>query len=137
MSKINGHGGFWVVATEAPLVRIDNSEYELEGEAIIDDVTDSGSGGVAEGLPCLFKLNSLTMTVPEDDSFYLTALGLGEGDVATIYLRRGEAAQWDLATGVIIRSVRHANPQDKARRITITGEYGRLQRNVAGPAGFE
>lgn len=134
MSKINGHGGFWVNA--ATLVRIDNAEYDLETDEMIDDVTDSGSGGVAEGLPCIYKVQSLSMSVAEDDTFYLSAIGLNEGQRASMYLKRGAVNQWDLVTNTIVKSARHSNPQDKARRVTITCEYGSLTRNVTPPAGY-
>ncbi len=136
MSKINGHGGFWVIDNGGTLVRIDNAEYECDYESENDDVTDSGSAGVREGLACVKKMNSLMMTVAEDDGFYLTALGLEEGQSANIYLRRGAATQWDYVTNTIVKSVRNTNPQDKARRIAITCEYGKLTRNVSAPAGF-
>lgn len=138
MSKINGHGGFLVAnpLNSGVFFRVDNSEYELDYESMNDDVTDSGSNFVAEGLPCIVKLNSLTFTVAEDDQFYLTALGLEAGQRVNMFMRRGATAQFDSIENTIVKSVRNTNPQDKARRISITFEYGRLTRNVAPPGGF-
>lgn len=133
MSKINGHGGY-IVKAGSPNVRIDNSEYEVDIEELIDDVTDSGSAGAAQGLACLYKVQSITFSVAEDDTNYPFALGIAEGGTYSLYLKRGATATWDYVTGTICKSSRVVNPQDKARRVTITFEYGAYTRNVAAPA---
>jgi hypothetical protein len=135
MAKINGHGGF-IVKEGSPNLRVDNSEYEVDVEVMIDDTTDSGSGGAAEGLACIYKVNSVTFSVAEDDTNYPFALGITEGQVLSLYLKRGALAQWDYVHNTIVKSSRVSNPQDKARRVSITFEYGRLTRNVPAPAGF-
>ncbi len=136
MPKINAHGGYIVLAG-APNQRIDVGDVEYENDTIIDDVTTSGSNFVAEGLPCLVKLQSCTISAPEDSLFYLALLGLYEGNVVTLYLKRGAANQWDVISNTIVKSSRHSNPQDgKARRVVIGCEYGSLTRNVSAPAGF-
>jgi hypothetical protein len=135
MSKINGHGGFVVVDGD-PARRCDVAEYELDVEAMIDDVTDSGSEGSAEGLPCLLKVQSITLSVAEDDLESPILLGLTEGEVVTLFLKQGSRNVFDRVSGTIVRGVRLTNPSDKARRIVVTCEYGRLTRAVNAPGAF-
>jgi hypothetical protein len=138
MPKIPGNGGYAVIEDGGPLTRVDNSDYSYETESVNDDVTDSGSGGVAEGLPCLIKLTSFTMTVIENSDFYVQAIGFETGNVIPqLWLRRGASAQWDLVTNTIVRNNRVRNPQGgEARRLEITCEYGSIQLNVAAPGNF-
>lgn len=136
MSKVNAHGGFLVV-DGAPPVRVDTAEYELDIEAIIDDTTDSGSDGAAEGLACIYKVNAVTMSVAEDDTNYPEVLGLEVMEVVTLFLRRGALNQWDLVTGTIVKSYRKTNDNNgKARRLQVSMEYGTYEHNVTPPAGF-
>ena len=136
MSKVNAHGGF-LVRDGAPPVRVDTAEYEIDLEAVIDDTTDSGSGGVAQGLPCLVKVASISMSVAEDDASYPEVLGLTVGAVVTIYAKRGALAQWDRVAYTIVKGYRKSNDNSgKARRVTVTMEYGTYANNVAAPAGF-
>lgn len=131
--KVSGHGGYWV-KEGAPNETIHNAEYEAEIEEIVDETTDSGSGGVAEGLPIIYKLNSLTMSVAEDDANYPFALGLVEGEIVSLWLKRGALAEYDFVTNTIVQRSRVVNDQTKARRVTITCTFGSYTRNVAGPA---
>jgi len=133
MAKVSGHGGFWV-RQGTPNAIVHNSQWTLATEAVIDDVTDSSSGGVAVGLPIIVKVASLEMEVPEDDVAYPQALGLTEGAVLNIWLKRGALNQWDKVDGTIVRSVRVTNDQQRARRVQITCEYGILQRGVGAPS---
>ena len=136
MAKINAHGGF-IVVDGAPPVRVDAAEYELDLEEIIDDVTDSGSGGSARGLPCLQKVNAISMSVAEDSAAYPEVLGLTIGAVVTIHMRRGSLAQWDIVVDTIVKSYRKVNDSNgKARRVMVTMEYGVYNHNVAAPSGF-
>lgn len=136
MAKINAHGGF-LVRAGAPNVRVDNAEHELDLEAMIDDTTDSGSNSVAEGLACLVKVNSVTMSVAEDDVSYPEVLGLTVGSRVSIYMKRGAAAQWDYVANTIVKGYRKVNDNTgKARRLQVTMEYGTYTHNVAAPAGF-
>jgi inosine/xanthosine triphosphate pyrophosphatase family protein len=136
MSKVNAHGGFLVI-DGAPPVRLDNTEHELDLEAIIDDTTDSGSGGSAQGLPCIVKVNSVTTSIAEDSVAYPEALGLTPGVVVTIWCRRGSINQYDQVVGTIMKSLRKINDNNgKARRAQIVFEYGVYLNNVAPPAGF-
>jgi hypothetical protein len=137
MSKVNAHGGYWVVEG-APSVRVDNAEHEIDIEEMIDDTTDSGSGGAAEGLPCIYKVQSLSMSVAEDDVAYPEALGLTQGARLTIFAKRGALAQWDKVANTIVKTLRKINDNNgKARRVNVVCEYGTYSRNVAAPAGFE
>jgi hypothetical protein len=134
MPKINGNGGY-LVLNGAPAVRIDNTEFEIDYDTMIDDVTDS-SQSVAQGLACINKMNSFTFTLVEDSSFYIQLVLAGEGSTVSFFCRRGAVAQWDLVSNTIFKNSRLTNPQDKARRVVVTCEYGTLTRNVAGPGGF-
>ncbi len=136
MSKVNAHGGCFVV-DGAPAVRVETAEYEVDLAAIIDDTTDSGSGGVAEGLSCLVKVNSVTMSVAEDDVNYPEALGLTVGTRVTLYMKRGELAQWDYVSNTIVKGYRKVNDNNgKARRVMVSMEYGSYFHNVPAPSGF-
>lgn len=133
MAKVSGHGGYWVI-DGSPDITVHNAEYELDHESVIDDTTDSGSGGVAEGLPILTKVNSLTMTVAQDDAAWPETTGLIPGAVMSIWLKRGASATYDKVTNTIVRNVRGINPQNGARRLQVTCEYGSLSRGAAGPS---
>jgi len=136
MSKVSAHGGFLVIDGNPP-VRLDNAEHEIDLESIIDDVTDSGAGGVAQGLPCLVKVNSVTTSVIEDSAAYPEALGLTPGAVGTIWCKRGALAQWAKIENTIVRGLRKVNDNNgKARRVMLTFEYGTYTNNVAAPSGF-
>jgi len=132
MAKVSGHGGYWV-RQGTPNVIVHNSQWTLVTEAVIDDVTDSSSEGVAEGMPIIVKVQSLEMEVPEDDVAYPQALGLTEGAVLNFWLKRGALSQWDKVDGTIVRSVRVTNDQQRARRVQVVCEYGRLTRGVPPP----
>ena len=137
MAKISGHGGFLVNSIESGNFRVDNAEYEYDYDSVNDDVTDSGSGGVAEGIPIIKRLNSFTMSVAEDDAASPLLLGMTEGEVLpALYLKKGASSGWDVIQNTIVKNVRVMNPQDKARRVALTCEYGRITRNVSAPAGF-
>ena len=134
MAKIPGHGGHGVYKGVSGNKRFETGEYVLDVEEVIDDVTDSGSGGAAEGLPIIYKVNSLSFDVVDrDDENFLIALGMTEGAIVELWLKRGAAATFHHVTGTIVRNVRESNPQDRARRVTVTTEYGKLQRNVTAP----
>jgi hypothetical protein len=130
--KVSGHGGYWI-KDGSPDVTIHNAEYELDHDGTIDDVTDSGSGGVAQGLPIIEKVNALTMTVAQDDAAWPETIGLEPLTVMTLWLKRGASATYDKVTGAIVRNVRSINPQNGARRLQVTLEYGTLERGAAGP----
>lgn len=132
MAKVGGHGGFWV-KQGTPNVTVHNAEYEVDHEAMIDDVTDSGSGGVAEGLPIITKVNSLTFTVAQDDAAWPETLGLVPGAVLSFWLKRGATSTYDKVDNTIVRNVRSINPQNGARRLQVTCEYGALTRGAAAP----
>jgi hypothetical protein len=138
VAKINAHGGAWVVGdSEGALNRVETAEYEIDVEELIDDTTDSGSTGVSEGLPCLQKVQSLTMTVSEDDTSYPEVLGLTPGAVVTIFCRRGALNQWDMVFETIVKGYRKVNDNNgKARKVSVTCEYGRYQHAVSAPLGF-
>lgn len=142
MSKVNAHGGCWAIRGYTGVLagtynRCETAEYEIDLETLIDDTTDSGSGGVAEGLPCIYKVNSLTMSVAEDDSSYPEVLGLTPMAVLDIYCRRGALNQWDLIEGAIFKTYRKVNDNNgKARRVSVALEYGRYTHNVSPPPGF-
>lgn len=138
MAKISGHGGT-VIRDDTADVTIHNSQYEVDVEAVIDDVTTSGSAGFAEGLPIIRKVNSVTIEAPDDDapggnSNLVTALGMTEGSVVTLFFKRGAAANHDKVENTVVRSVRVTNPQQGARRVVITTEYGTFSRGVASPS---
>lgn len=141
MAKVAGLGGYWVVAVdvgpddqEAGQAVVHNSEYEYEVEGEIDDTTDSTSDGFRQGLPVIKKVTSATLRVAADDTAYPEALGLIEGNIVDIWMKRGELDAFDKIVGAIVRRVRNMNPQDKARRVEITTEYGSLVRNATAPA---
>lgn len=138
MSKVNAHGGCWAVQGEdQPLNRVETAEYEIDVETMIDDTTDSGSGGAAEGLPCIYKVQSLTMSVAEDDSSYPEVLGLTPMSVVNIWCKRGALNQWDYVAGAIFKTLRKTNDNNgKARRVSVTLEYGAYSHDVAPPPGF-
>lgn len=134
MAKISGHGGY-VTLKGAPNKRVENASYESDIDAIIDDVTDSGSGGAAEGLAIIYKVNSLVLDVNDsNDANFAIALGITEGAVIDLWAKRGAAATGDLFEGTIVRNVHTVNPQTGARRVRITCEYGKLTRNAAAPS---
>lgn len=134
MPKISGHGGFCVLVEEDLNVRFENAGYEADVSAVIDDVTDSGSAGSAQGLAIISKVNGLVLeAVDTSESTFALALGVTEGATVTIWCKRGAALTGDLFTGLIVSSVHTSNPQQGARRVRITCEYGRLQRNQAMP----
>lgn len=132
MAKVSGHGGYWII-DGTPDVTVHNAEYELDHDATIDDTTDSGSGGVAEGLPIITKVNSLTMQVAQDDAAWPETVGLEPGEILTIWLKRGATATYDKVTNTIVRNVRSINPQNGARRLQVTCEFGTLTRGAAAP----
>ncbi|HEY1191554.1 MAG TPA: hypothetical protein VGE74_28235 [Gemmata sp.] len=135
MSKISGHGGYLILAGEGGNSRVENSTYESDVDAIIDDVTDSGSEGAAEGLPIMYKVNALVMEVFDTtDANFAIALGITEGQIVNLWAKRGAAATGDLFEGTIVRNVHTSNPQTATRRIRITCEYGWLTRNAAAPS---
>ncbi len=137
MGKVNAHGGFLVISG-APNVRLDNATHEIDVEEIIDDVTTSGSGGVAEGLACLYKVNSLTTEMPDDSAAAPEMLGLTIGQTVSLYCRRGALAQYDLVANTIFKGLRKSNDNSgKARRLSLTFEYGSYTNNVAPPTGFD
>ncbi len=128
MAKISGHGGY-VVKGGSPNKRVDNFEYEYDIEEIIDETTDSGSNGAAEGTPILYKVNSLTFSVFENDTAdYATAIGITEGAVLTLYCKRGAHNKCDVFTGTIVRNVSITNTQTGVRRARFTCEYGTITR---------
>ena len=139
--KISGHGGFGVlesvngVALAGGSKRFENNSYEADVEALIDEVTDSGSAGTAEGLPVgVTKVNGLVFEVTDrDDASFLLVLGMTEGQVVSLYVRRGAKAAFNKFTGCIVRNVRETNPQNAARRVTVTCEYGKYERGVTAP----
>ena len=133
MAKVSGHGGFWV-RDDTVDVTIHNAEYELDVEETIDDTTDSNSGGAHEGLPIIYKVQSLSMSVAEDDTAYPEALGLTIGARVTLWLKKGAAATYDKVTNTIVRSVRKSNPQQAARRVSIMCEFGTYTENSGAPA---
>jgi hypothetical protein len=138
VSKVNAHGGYLVPRdSQGNFFRVDAAEFELDLEEIIDDVTDSRSGGSAEGLPCLVKVQSVSMSVAEDDVSYPEVLGLTIGAVVDLYMRRGSRSEWDLIVDAIVKGYRKVNDNNgKARRIMVTFEYGVYFHNVTGPPGF-
>lgn len=133
MPKVSGHGGYFVIAG-SPNVIAHNAEYEADIEGIHDDVTTSGSGGWAEGLPILKKVNSVTIRMPEDDTAYLETLTLTENTVLSIWLKRGASAVYDKVNNTIVRNVRIMNNQQQARRLEVTTEYGTFARAAVAPA---
>lgn len=137
MSKISGHGGI-VVRGGSPNVVVHNSEVEVDIEEMIDEVTTSGSGGAAEGLPIIYKVGSVVIQMPDDDTGsnddLPEALGLEEGEVISLYFKRGAAAHYNKVTDTIVRNVSYRNPQTGARRLTITCEYGTFSRGVSAPS---
>lgn len=136
MAKISGHGGF-VAVDATPDVYVHNASYEVDIESQIDDVTTSGSGGAAEGLPIIYKVNSCVIELVDDDahaSDIANALGLTEGSVVSLFFKRGSVAAYNKVTNTIVRSVRYSNPQTGARRVTITTEYGTFARGVSSPS---
>lgn len=133
MAKISGHGGF-LALDGSPDKRVDNVSYESDIDEIIDDVTDSGSGGAAEGLPIIYKINSLVIEVVDSDhANFAIAIGITEGAVVTLTAKRGAAAEYDKFANTIVRNVHTVNPQNAARRVRITCEYGTLERDAAAP----
>jgi hypothetical protein len=134
MAKVSGHGGFWVLEGTPSNVTVHNAEYEADIDEVIDETTDSGSGGVAEGLPIIYKVNSLRMSVAEDDTAFPQALGLTEGEIVSLWLKRGALDLFDKVDSTIVRNVRVTNDQTKARRVQVTCEYGALTRNAVAPA---
>lgn len=132
MAKVSGLGGYWVISG-SPNVTAHNSEYEYEMEVENDDVTDSSSTGWRAGLPIIKKLTQATITIPEDSSAYPEALGLTIGSVLDIWFKRGATSLYDKAVGTIVRSVRKSNPQDKARRVTVTTEFGVITEQAVAP----
>lgn len=132
--KISGHGGFLILIGEVANSVVHNVSYEADVDAIVDDVTDSGSGGWGEGLPIYLKLNGLVIEVIDSDAAnFALALGIVEGAVVNLWGKRGARATGDLFEGTIVRNVHTSNPQTGARRVRITCEYGRLTRNSAAP----
>ena len=133
--KISGHGGHGVLEDDGGNKRFECSSYESDVEEIIDDVTDSGSGGAAEGLPIIYKVNSLSFDVVDrDDASFIIALGMTEGQVVSVWVKRGaKAGAFSKFTNTIVRNVRETNPQNAARRLTVTCEYGTYQRGVTAP----
>lgn len=128
MAKISGHGGY-VLLDAVSDTRIDNISYEYDIEEVIDDVTDSGSSGVAEGLAILYKVNSVVIEVFDNDSVsFATAVGVTEGATITIFCKKGTNAKADKFTGTIVRNVHVSNTQTGARRVRITTEFGTLAR---------
>ncbi len=147
MAKIPGMGGILVLQNGGQNIRVDNSEYEVDIDIVIDDVTDSsvapaseqaaqGALASAQGLPCLVKINSITFSVPEDSTASPFLLGFSEGGYYSFFLKHGALALYDLVTNTIFKNSRVSNPSDRARRLTFTFEYGTYSRNVNGPAGF-
>lgn len=136
MPKINAHGSYLVLDSGSPF-RVDHGELDYETDTVIDDVTDSGSNFLAEGLACLKKLMGVNFTAPERSEFYLALIGLAEGAVVNFYIKRGDSGQWDYVQGTIVKNHRYSAPQEgRARRVSVSCEYGSLFRNVAGPFGF-
>lgn len=133
MGKVSGHGGYWVI-DGSPDVTVHNAECECDHDATIDDTTDSGSGGVAEGLPIITKVNSLTMTVAQDDAAWPETIGLTPGSRISVWLKRGASATYNKVDNTIVRNVREINPSNGARRLQVTCEYGTLTRGAAAPS---
>ena len=133
--KISGHGGFGVLEDDGGNKRFETGQVDLDVEDVLDDVTDSGSNGEVEGLPVgLTKVNSLTFEVVDrDDANFILVLGITEGERVTLWVKRGAAATFHKVTGTLVRNVRETNPQDRARRVVVTCEYGKLTRNVTAP----
>ncbi len=138
MSKVNGHGGWWVKevpegTSQSQRPVIHNAEYEVETAAEAHECRSAGCGGWTEGLPVVRRVEHATMRVAEDDVAYPQALGLTEGAELTLWLKRGALAQYDKVEKTIVATVRVVNDQKKARWVEITCRHGRYTRGVPAP----
>lgn len=132
MSKVSGHGGWWV-REGLPNAVVHNAEYDVETGADVRETRSVGCGGWTEGLPRFRRIESATFKVAEGDVAYPQALGFTEGAEVSFWLKRGALAQFDKITRAIVASVRVMNDQKKGRWVEIVCKHGRYQRSVPAP----
>lgn len=134
MSKISGHGGYWVVTSSDDVnVIVHNAEYELELELDTEEANTPSGANWAEGLPKINRVRSLRMTVCEEDALYPEILGLHLGNVTSVWLKRGELNAYDLIENAEVVRYGKINDQQKARRVRVELERGRYSHNVSAP----
>lgn len=134
MSKVSGHGGFWVKPGPSHEgVIVHNAEYEVLTHIVVRETRSAGCGGWTEGLPKVRRVDHATFKVAEDDVFYPQALGITEGTEQIFYLKRGALGQYDYLYRTIVESVRVMNDQKKARWVEIVCKHGVYERGVPAP----
>jgi hypothetical protein len=141
MSKIRGHGGFWVLPGPAigftgpplPGTIQHNAIYTVVTAVETRPSRTGNSGGWGETLPVIRRVESASFRVAEDDVSYPEAIGFTEGAELTVYLKIGELGQYDRIVRTIVESVHKENDQRRARWVEVVCQGGIYQRRVAPP----
>jgi len=120
--KIAGVGAI-IIRVGAPNVILHNSSYSVTVEAVTDEVTSSASTW-AEGHPCILRVSSLDIEVPEDDSGYPEVLGFAPGTILTLLLRRGASGLFDRVQNTIMKRYRVNTEPSRVRRVSLSCEFG-------------
>jgi hypothetical protein len=142
MSKVVGHGGYWVVDTGIPgpltivgtlKYIVHNARYEFLVSADLRETRAVGCGGYAEGLPRFLRLEYAKFLVAEDDESYPQVLGFKTGREISFYMKRGALGEFTYVYRSIVQSVRVENDQQKARWVEVVCKYGRVFDSVPSP----
>jgi hypothetical protein len=117
MPKVSGQGGNVTIGSFTyPVI-----EWSADLSAVIDDVTDTGSDGWAEGLRIVKKLNSFEFSTYETGAIELTN---SVGSTITVTGNLGNGGGNITISNTILRSVQPRVDAQRAVRITVQCEYG-------------
>lgn len=130
MAIIPGVSGAVVLEISSTWVLLENSQYEVELENLIEEVTTPNGYGWTEGLPKLQMVRRVDIRwfdrYTEGESIYPVLGYLRPGTEFTAYFRRGDQEQWYKVVRCVIRRLTMRNAVRNARTWELVGEHGRF-----------